>query len=296
MRTLPHNPHHAHGLLRRGVIVTAVTIAAISAYGMVRLPDLGAGGLLYPTRHVVARNAPDACVEVSVTSRDGLRLRGWRCNAAGVARGTVVYLHGVADNRGSAAEAIRRFTARGFEVVAFDARAHGASDGEFCTYGYHERHDVQRIVATLREGPIVLIGTSMGASVAVQAAAIEPRVSAVVAAEAFSDLATVARERAPFVFTEGRIQQAFRIAEQRARFVVADVSPQRAAARIRVPVLLLHGEQDRDTSPDHSRRVFAALGGPGRLILVPGVGHNGALNADTWPTIEQWIDGVIAPR
>ncbi len=116
---------------------------------------------------------------------------------------------------------------------------------------------------------------------------------AVVAAETFSDLRTVATERAPFFFTRRAIQEAFALAEQQGRFQVDAVSPATAASRISIPVLLIHGAADRDTSPDHSRRVFAALAGPKRLILIPGAGHNGSLRGNIWPEIQGWVQSVI---
>src|SRR6185436_14421434 len=112
-------------------------------------------------------------------------------------RGTIVYLHGVADNHSSAAGVIRRFLPRGFLVIAYDSRAHGDSDGAACTYGFYEKADLRRVIDALPPGPVALIGTSLGAAVAVQAAAGDSRVTTVVAAETFSDLRTVATERAP---------------------------------------------------------------------------------------------------
>jgi pimeloyl-ACP methyl ester carboxylesterase len=128
--------------------------------------------------------------------------------------------------------------------------------------------------------------------VALQEAAYDPRVTAVVAAETFSDLRTVAVERAPVFFTSGIIARAFHIAEEQAGFSVDDVSPVTAAAGITIPVLLVHGADDTDTPPDHSRRVLAALRGPKRLILVPGARHNQSLNADVWNEIERWVDAT----
>src|SRR5262249_24452328 len=140
-----------------------------------------------------------------------------RCAASSDPRGTIVYLHGIADNRTSASGVIERFTARRFDVVAYDSRAHGESEGSACTYGCFEKHDLRRVVDTVRPGPVILIGTSLGAAVALQEAALDPRVTAVVAAEAFS------------------------------------------AGQIKAPVLLIHGADDVDTPPDHSRRILAAL-------------------------------------
>jgi pimeloyl-ACP methyl ester carboxylesterase len=273
-----------------------VLIGAACAWAVLQLPALGAGGLLYPSRRPVTQPPPQHCIDASVTSGDGLTLRGWRCAAQDDPRGTIVYLHGIADNRTSARGVIERFVRRGYGVVAFDSRGHGASDGDICTYGFHERHDVRRILDTLPPSPIVLVGTSLGAAIALQAAAIDDRVTGVVAAEVFSDLETVARERAPRVFSDASIREAFRIAGERGRFDVTAVSPVASAASIHAPVLLVHGADDIDTPPDHSRRVLVRLGGPKRLIIVPGAGHNGALRADTWTTVEQWIDTIVNAR
>src|SRR5258705_7359632 len=121
--------------------------------------------------------------------------------------------------------------------------------------------------------------------------------AAVVAAETFSDLRIVATERAPRLFTAGLPRRAFQRAATEGHFDVEAVSPARAAARIHVPALLIHGEADIDTPPDHSRRIFAALNGPKRLILVPGGTHNSALRPEVWREIDQWIDRPLTtPR
>jgi hypothetical protein len=223
---------------------------------------------------------------------DGVALEGWKLTAIGTTRGTVVYLHGVADNRGSSLGAAR-LTERGFDLVAYDSRAHGNSGGDACTYGFYEKRDLRRVLDLIDGGPIVVIGSSLGAAVALQAAAEDHRIKAVVAAESFSDLETIARERAPTFLTEGSIKKAIAIAEKQGNFVVADVSPMRAASRIHVPVLLLHGAVDRETPSSHSQRIFDALPGPKQLILVAGAGHNQALQPAVWPRIEAWIDEMV---
>lgn len=226
-------------------------------------------------------------------------LKGWRCSSGVPSRGAIVYLHGIADNRGSASNIIRRYTAKGFDVIAYDSRAHGESEGSACTYGYFEKEDVVEIVNTIARGPIILIGNSLGAAVALQAAARSSRIAGVVAAETFSDLRTIAMERAPWILTGGMIARAFQLVERSARFQVDAVSPERAAAAIHVPVLLVHGAADRDTPPAHSQRVMAALAGPKRLILVDGARHNESLRQeDVWTVIDRWIDqigGSVSP-
>jgi len=275
-----------------GTLLTITVIASLATVACSHLPAMGAGGLLHPARRVSAAAPPRSCIETEFAG-DGVPLRGWRCPSAASPRGTVIYLHGVADNRGSAVGVIERYTARGFDVVAYDSRAHGQSGGDACTYGYFEKRDLRAVVDRIQSGPIVLIGTSLGAAVALQAAAGDSRIAAVVAAETFSDLRTVGTERAPFVFTRGSIDRAFKLAEQQGGFSVDAASPLAAAPRIKAPVLLLHGAADRETPPDHSRRVFDALTGPKRLIVVPGAGHNQSLRSEVWAEIDRWIDAAI---
>jgi pimeloyl-ACP methyl ester carboxylesterase len=268
---------------------TFTLLLVVAAAACSQLPKIGAGGLLHPGRRTTIVKTPAVCQDAEFAGA-GVTLRGWRCGTKAPSRGTIVYLHGIADNRNSATGVIDRFTARGFQVIAYDSRAHGQSGGDACTYGVFEQRDLQRVIDAVGGGRVVLIGTSLGAAVALQAAAEDPRIAAVIAAETFSDLRTVARERAPFVFTRGSIDRAFKLAEQEGGFSVDAASPLAAAPRITSPVLLIHGAADSKTPPSHSQRVFDALTGPKRLILVPGAGHNQSLQSEIWTEIDRWVE------
>jgi len=252
----------------------------------------GAGALLHPSRRAVRIARPPAAEEFAIDS-DGVTLRGWLFRGTGPRRGTVIYLHGSADNRASGVSVAERFLARGFDGLVYDSRAHGESDGVACTYGYYERTDLKRAIDLVPSKPIVAIGVSLGAAVALQAAVEDRRIATVIAVATFCDLRTVATERAPFFATKGNIEAAFRLAEKQAHFRVDDVSPVASAAHIQVPVFLIHGQADKETPSWHSQRVFDALPGQKRLLLVPGAGHNDALRANVWDEIDAWIDGIV---
>lgn len=273
-----------------GVIVGVAATGMALAYR--ELPALGASGLLHPSRRSLDRAARDSHPTVRLAGADVI-LSAWKVPARTARRGTILYLHGVADNRGSALTAAERFPDRGFDVVAYDSRAHGDSGGEICTYGFYEKRDLQRALDVFESGPVIVIGSSLGGAVALQAAAEDARISAVIAAESFSDLRTVAAERAPWFFTARTISQALALAGKQGSFRVDDVSPMAAARRIHVPVFLLHGAEDRETRPEHTRRIFAALSGRKRLLIVQGAGHNQSLQASAWSEIEDWIDSVL---
>lgn len=273
-----------------GFAVVFVLLAVALAIAATQLPAIGAGALLFPSRRITTTPLPAGCVDRTFAG-EGVSLKGWQCPTPAPKKSTVIYLHGIADNRGSATGAITTLVPLGFEVIAYDGRAHGESSGDRCTYGYFEKRDLQRVIDQTGADNVILVGHSLGAAIALQAAAVEPRVRAVIATSTFSDLRTVATERA-FYFPSWSIGPALRRAERDGDFLVDEVSPLKAAEAIKVPVLLLHGENDRDTPPAHSERVFAALHEPKQFIIVRGAGHNDAMNARAWSEIANWMKAL----
>ncbi len=73
--------------------------------------------------------------------------------ARGPRHGTVIYLHGITDNRASGIWVAERLVPSGFDVLAYDSRAHGDSTGDVCTYGFHEKRDLSRVIDRLGSGP-----------------------------------------------------------------------------------------------------------------------------------------------
>jgi pimeloyl-ACP methyl ester carboxylesterase len=258
--------------------------------------EWGANAILHPYRRAVTITPDLPFQDVSFIS-EGVTLRGWLFKTAGKRRALLVYLHGSSDNRESGIGFAHRFVPQGFDVLAYDSRGHGDSGGDACTYGFYEKRDLARALDELNADRVIVFGTSLGGAVALQAAANDPRIIGVIAQSSFSDLETVARQRAPFIATRGEIDAAFRLAEERGRFKVADVSAVNAAARIHVPVLLIHGARDSETRPSHSQAIYAALAGPKELFLVPGAGHNDTLaNPETWRRIDGWLSRVAPAR
>lgn len=283
----------ARSLVRMRLSLAVGLIASLGGAACMP-PSWGAAAVLHPHRRHVSGTLSLPHRDVSFES-DGVVLRGWLFPAMVPGRRvTVVALHGIADNRESTVWIAERLARRGFDVLAYDSRASGESDGDACTYGYYEKRDLSRALDRLGVRRAILVGNSLGAAVALQAAAEDSRVIGVVAADTFSDLETIARERAPFFASEAQIRDALALAGREGRFPVAEVSPVDAARWIRVPVLLLHGAEDRETPSAHSERVFAALAGPRELRLVPGAKHGEALGK-VWGDVEGWITGLAGP-
>jgi uncharacterized protein len=272
---------------RRTWIIALASLLPVAL--IASLPHLAAALILHPYRKPLTAAPPTGCQTVQFAG-NGVKLHGWFGKAVGTRRGTIIYLHGVADNRISGGGVIQRFRKRGFDVISYDSRAHGESGGTFCTYGFHEKEDLRRVIDTVDPGPVILIGSSLGGAVSLQLAATDSRITTIIAAETFSDFRTVATERAPFFLTRRQIEKAFAIAGTKGEFAIDSVSPVKAAADITIPVLLIHGANDTDTPPDHSRRILAKLQGPRKLIIIPAAAHNQSLGGNVWAEIERWID------
>lgn len=251
--------------------------------------EWGANAILRPFRRPLVER-PAMVPEPFEVQSEGIRLRGWLFRRSGPRQGLIVYLHGISDNRRGGGPMAERLVPQGWDVLAYDGRAHGESGGEYCTYGFHEKQDLLRALDAVGHERVVLFGSSLGAAVALQAAPLDPRIRGVIAEAPFASLDSIVRDRAPWIATRREVDAALRLAAQRGSFRVEEVSPEAAAARIRIPVLLIHGERDRETRPEHSRRIAAALAGPKRLLVVPGAEHRNALaGREAWDVIEAWL-------
>ena len=291
----------ATALALAGVFGLALVGAVVAASSGVAPVDWAAAAILRPMRRPVT-TTPEIPYETVAFTSGGARMEGWLFRPSddpkGFGRGPVVYLHGIADNRASGLGLARRLHDDGFAVLVFDGRAHGRSTGDYCTYGYYERRDVGAALDALGARRAVLLGHSLGASTALQAAAVDDRVVAVVAASPFSDLESIVRERAGwFYLPRPYVDAALARAGEMARFPPAEASPVALAPRVRVPVLLLHGAADAKTPAAHSQRIAAALAGPHALVLLPGVGHDEILGRDeAWRAIDAFLREHAPPH
>src|ERR1700733_3113274 len=91
---------------------------------------------------------------------------------------TVILIHGYADAKVGSIAWAPTWQSLGYHILAIDLRAHGESAGRFTTAGFFERHDLDQIINQLRAAHpqqterLVLFGISLGAAVALAAAAL----------------------------------------------------------------------------------------------------------------------------
>jgi uncharacterized protein len=229
-------------------------------------------------------------VDVRLPAADGAALAGWLFTTGRPARGTVLVAHGVGGWRAHATAYAEFLLDAGFDVLAPDARGHGESQG-IATYGILEADDVRRWAAWARArsggGCVYALGASMGGAHVLQAEAAGPTFCAVVTDGAFATffeagLDRIAR-RLPFGDAGrwvGRPAAWAGLGYVRLAYGVnlLAANPVDGIGRIRAPLLLIHGDADRNTPPYHAA-ALARAAPRATLWLIPGASHTGTWGA-----------------
>ena len=174
----------------------------------------------------------------------------------------------------------------GFSVVTWDSRGRAPSGGQYVTLGVLEQRDLISMVdyAVEREDidakRIGVLGISMGASVAILAAAKDKRIRAVVDDSGFSDAPRViaasfehfvhlpAFPFAPLTIAIADLRAGIDVTGVRPVDVIGEISPR--------PLLVIHETGDSVVPTDNSLRNYAAARSPKALWLVPGNQHGNA--------------------
>lgn len=231
-------------------------------------------------------------VDSTVQAPDGIELSGWKVYPPTPNGDWVLLFHGVSDNRTGVLGAAEILLRHGYSVVMMDSRAHGKSGGDMATYGWKERYDTVAVTnalyATEKVRHLFALGVSMGAAIALQSAAVEPRIEGVIAEDPFANLREVSYDYAGLQWSPFLGKTLFRVAAMAGLAALAraggfspeDVSPEKAVAVRAFPILLICGTRDRTIPCRHAERIYRAARGPKELWIVPGAKHASALGQD----------------
>jgi pimeloyl-ACP methyl ester carboxylesterase len=226
---------------------------------------------------------------------DGLTLHGWFIPApegepfsaededwTGNSRGTIVLAHGRFGSKDPDLKYVPWLRDAGYNCFLFDFRGHGRSEGEYTSFGYHERKDLLAAIELLRGKGIDQVGVmgfSLGAVVAIGAAAQCEQIRAVVADGAFVELkktlARGAEERhVPHLLIRLLGPSILWVAGKRVGGDLEEVEPLRWVGRIAPRALfLIHGEEDPYASMEDVRYLYERAGEPKELWIARGAGH-----------------------
>lgn len=279
------------------IIIRAMGIVYLILLAIVLLWLLAAAGLVYAIRHPRRKtfavalgqgNPTDPtdlqlqADEVTFTLTDGTRSPGWIILGQNSDGPTFVIVHGFGDSRYGSLRRTPLVLAQARKIVVFDLPGQGESQAKHGYGGLREPDDVLGILEQLEPEDarrIVLLGVSMGAGVAIAAAAkaqasVRQNILGVIAESPYrhwdEPLHNMFRHRRyprwPIIplaglwlsLTAEGFKQFDRVTH---------------AAKLDCPLLVLHGSEDELCPIDSARRIADAAP-QGRFIEIPGGRHN----------------------
>jgi fermentation-respiration switch protein FrsA (DUF1100 family) len=225
---------------------------------------------------------------IFIRSRDGLNLHAIYIPAESPSKKLVLLHHGFTSHAVDNATHAYFFHEQGYEVLLLDLRAHGESDGKYVGFGVLDRFDTLEWVRYGRERfgedvQIVLHGTSMGGATVLMALGlpeIQGTVSAVIADCAYtspSDIfAHVIRKDyhlppAPIIKLNG-LYSGFL-----AGYRFNEYSTLNALRNNRVPVLFIHGKEDKFVPTWMTQQNYDDCPSKKRLLFVENAGHGSSV-------------------
>lgn len=291
--SVPDVPAIRLRMARRYFLAACILYLALSVLAGVVIADASLKLRRLPLRHqqaiaaMVRDHFHTELQSVNLSAADGAVLKAWYVHPHEYNGNAVILLHGITDNREGVAGYGRLLLEHGYAVLLPDARRHGESGGELATYGLKEADDIHRWVSWVyaHDPPQCMygFGESYGAALMLQSLAAENRFCAVAVESPFSTAREMSYERVSgplhlrpwFGRTLARpaIWSASLYARLHYGIDLLQPSPLDAVMHSTVPVLLIHGEADRNIAPRHSQWIANAAPDHVQLWLVPHAGH-----------------------
>lgn len=201
--------------------------------------------------------------DVIVVHEDGQRVHGWWLPASGMARGTVYFLHGNAQNISTHLMSVRWLPGAGFNVFLLDYRGYGMSDGEPSVPA--ALGDIQLGLDWLADSgrldgkPLIVLGQSLGASLSMPVMARPEnaeRFDCLISEAAFTGYRSIAND----VMKKNWLTWVLRPVVLPS--MPGGVDPIESIGDIRQPMLVMHSTEDEVIGFDHGEQLFEAASEP----------------------------------
>jgi fermentation-respiration switch protein FrsA (DUF1100 family) len=243
------------------------------------------------SNYLLARRPPDEAASpanysliaeaAEFEASGGVTLRGWYIPHAGSAK-TIIVCSGANGSLDADVHVAPWLYEAGYNVLLFNWRAHGNSEGKVVTLGFNERYDLIAAVQFAKSKGaerVGVLGFSLGGTVAIATAAVYEDINAVVADSPFvfvlSAVAGGLIERGVLQGLSFLLARLFvSTACLRTQLNLFDIDLARWINRVAPrPLLLIFGDQDVIVPPSEVDLIFARAGEPKEVWRVPEAAH-----------------------
>lgn len=218
--------------------------------------------------------------DVDITSSDNLKLRGIYIQGDKALNRTMIIVHGYMVSSIWSLQFAELFLNEGWSVLLVDQRRHGRSQGKYSTYGYMEKHDLDRWVDWVidKNGPdctIGLHGQSMGGATVLEYAAINKHAKFIIADCPYSDMEKLIIHQMKFrhLPVYPIIYFFDYLLAVKTGFRMKEVSPIKVVEKCSIPMMFIHGQLDNFVPAYMSREMYDAKKDNKKLLIVDGAVH-----------------------
>jgi hypothetical protein len=244
--------------------VLAIGLGLLLVAGVVRTIEKS---LIYlPPRYPLGFEPPEEyglhLEEVWIRAVDGVRLNAFYFSKPS-SRKVLLWFHGNAENIGYGLEQMKAFTELGVSILEVDYRGYGKSEGKPDEAGlYRDAEAAYRYLLDARRFPpeeVIFFGQSLGGAVAVDLASRHP-CGGLILQSTFTSARDMARRMFAIPLFAYVIKSRFDSLGK--------------MARVRAPVLIVHGTNDEIVPFVMGQQLYALAPEPKSLLAVEGAGHN----------------------
>jgi uncharacterized protein len=205
---------------------------------------------------------------------DNVRLHGWWLPSQTQQQGTILFLHGNAENISTHIGSVFWLPPVGFNVFLFDYRGYGLSEGTTDVDGLHR--DVEAALTTVKQrfnasSHLIVFGQSLGASLAITSlakSAHREAVRAIIIDSSFTSYRQLAQEKLASFWLTWALQWPLSLSINDTYQPIKDI------ARLSpIPILIIHGTADQVVPVHHAKQLYAAAKQPKQLWLIPNGKH-----------------------
>ena len=254
-------------------VVFLIPILVVGAFWL-----LG-NALTAPVNQAVG-NCPNdlACENIEFPSESGTTIKGWFLQGESK-KGAIVLMHGVRNNRVHLLDRIEFLHKAGFSILAFDFQGSGESVGKQLTFGFLESKDAEASVKFIKEKlpneKIGVLGISMGGAAFLLSKNM-PKTDALILEMVYPTMQKAIENRLNLWLFRGAGNLSPLLTMQfpmRLGVSVDELRPIDKISNVKIPTMIIAGENDRHTTLEESKQLFAAANEPKELWIVQNAEH-----------------------